>query len=59
MDGGQADGHRLFVVPTFAVGRSPLRIDIYLSDQDNDDLPPQLRETLRFDQAMMVRKSAA
>lgn len=55
IDGAQADGHRLFILPDFAVGKAPMRIDTYLSDQDEYDLPPELRSVLRPHLMMCVK----
>ncbi|KUJ10819.1 uncharacterized protein LY89DRAFT_689420 [Mollisia scopiformis] len=55
IDGAQADGHRLFILPDFAIGNAPMRIDAYLSDQDEYDLPTALRKVLRPELAMCVK----
>ena len=52
IDGGEADGTRFFAVPTFAIGRPPLRIDVYIPDQL--DHPPHLMEVLESNRAMLL-----
>ncbi|KAJ0118773.1 hypothetical protein J7T55_013027 [Diaporthe amygdali] len=55
MHGVQADGHRLFVVPSFAVGRPPLRIDMYLAEQYEYDMPSSLVEVLQPAASMRLK----
>ncbi len=57
VDSVQADGHRLFVLPEFAIGKPPLRIDAYLSDQGECDLSPEFRRLLRPEMEMLVKSN--
>ena len=52
IDGGEADGTRFFAIPDFAIGKPPLRIDVWIPDQHNH--PPGLREVLESTSAMVV-----
>lgn len=52
MDGGDADGTRFFAIPTFAIGRPPLRVDIYIPDQLKH--PKALRETLQSHKTLIT-----
>lgn len=44
-DGMHRDGQRLFLVPRFAVGKPPLRIDVFIPPPE--DVPRQLWDVLR------------
>lgn len=52
IDDVDADGTRFFAVPSFAVGRPPLRVDVYIPDQLHH--PPALRATLQPHKALLV-----
>ncbi|KAK0613935.1 hypothetical protein B0T14DRAFT_437812 [Immersiella caudata] len=45
VDGVDVDGRRVFAIPTFGVGRPPLRIDVYLPPVE--DYPGQLTDILK------------
>jgi hypothetical protein len=51
LDGIDVDGTRFFVVPLFALGNPPLRIDVYIPSQSEHELG--LREVLRSGSAMV------
>ena len=55
IDGGEADGTRFFIVPSFAIGQPPLRIDAYIPDPA--DHAPVLRDVLKANSAMQVESS--
>ena len=55
IDGGEADGTRFFTVPSFAIGRPPLRIDTYIPDPA--DHAPELRDILKASSAMLCGSS--
>jgi hypothetical protein len=55
IDGGEADGTRFFIVPSFAIGQPPLRIDTYIPDPA--DHAPELRDILQANSAMQVESS--
>ncbi|KAF8865668.1 hypothetical protein BDZ45DRAFT_418069 [Acephala macrosclerotiorum] len=51
LDGIDVDGTRFFVVPLFALGRPPLRIDVYIPSQSEQ--PSRLRQMLRSGSTML------
>lgn len=55
IDGGEADGTRLFAVPAFAIGRPPLRIDVYIPSQLNQ--PPELLDALNSYKTILLAGS--
>jgi hypothetical protein len=55
IDGGEADGTRFFTVPSFAIGRPPLRVDTYIPDPA--DHAPELRDILKASSAMLCESS--
>ncbi|KAK1832994.1 hypothetical protein QBC39DRAFT_255371 [Podospora conica] len=52
IDDADADGTRFFAVPEFALGKPPLRVDVYIPDQLHH--PPGLRGVLESHRAMLV-----
>ena len=52
IDDADADGTRFFAVPTFAVGKPPLRVDVYIPDQLHH--PAGLRAALQSHKALLV-----
>lgn len=52
IDDADADGTRFFAVPTFALGKPPLRVDVYIPDQLHH--PAGLRAVLQSHKALLV-----
>src|SRR4051794_26059186 len=52
MDGAEPDGTRFFAVPNFAIGKAPLRIDVFIPN--GKDVPAILRNVLRPEKAMLL-----
>ncbi|KAH8682704.1 hypothetical protein BX600DRAFT_374124 [Xylariales sp. PMI_506] len=52
IDGGESNGIRFFAIPSFAIGRPPLRIDVFLSVQMGR--LSELRHTLELPRAHLV-----
>ncbi|KAK8026328.1 hypothetical protein PG991_003384 [Apiospora marii] len=57
--GVQADGHRMFAVPTFAIDKPALRVDVYLSEYDDYKISAQLHDVLEPDYALRVKSGEA
>ena len=57
LDGVDVDGTRFFAVPTFALGHTPLRIDVYIPGQDEYSF--QLRQVLQSGSTMLLRSKQA
>ncbi|KAK5658456.1 hypothetical protein OQA88_1845 [Cercophora sp. LCS_1] len=55
IDGADFDGRRFFAVPTFAIGKPPLRVDVYIPPFE--DIPPDLRRRLRPEAVLSNRRS--
>ncbi|KAL9110185.1 MAG: hypothetical protein Q9227_005245 [Pyrenula ochraceoflavens] len=56
-DGVDVDGTRFFMVPTFSIGKAPLRVDVYIPGQA--ETPLLLRQTLQSGAAMTLRSRQA
>jgi hypothetical protein len=57
LDGVDADGRRYFIIPLFAIGAPPIRIDVYIPPLE--DLPKDLRATLNPDAAVYTASTEA
>ena len=55
IDGAHLDGQRFFAVPTFALGRPPLRVDLHLAP--SEEWPRPLRDVLMPEAALYARRS--
>ena len=55
IDGGEADGTRFFAIPNFALGKPPLRMDTWITDQYQ--FSRSLRKSLQTNSAMFVSSS--
>ncbi|KAH8748312.1 hypothetical protein F5882DRAFT_490062 [Hyaloscypha sp. PMI_1271] len=56
LDGGEMDGTRFFVTPSFALNRSPLRIDVHIPTPAEH--APEVRGILKSHAAMLVDGSS-
>ena len=55
IDGGETEGTRFFAVPKFAIGKQPMKIDVFIPDQSKISRP--LRELLEASSIMLVPSS--